>query len=488
VSRGPSPRSVLVVAAVAVTLAFWVRPPAASAFDPVKPLCTAAGLVSGIVGKACGLADHAGRILDAGKKLATGHLGSAAKSLLGTGSAAAQATRAVGLAAVGTWVIGGASFALRETARLMASTTNPDLASTWFSSAYWRMAAIAALLTLPFLFAAAVQALMRSDLALLARAALGYLPLSMLAVGIAAPVTTLLLASSDGMSAAISSAAGNSGGHFLERAGLQLAGLAAISRSPFIAFLVGLFTAAGTLTLWFELLMRDAAVYVIVLMLPVLFAALVWPARRVWAIRATELLVALILSKFAIVAVLALGGAALSHGAGGLAGLLAGLVLVMLGAFAPWALLRLLPLHELASGAVGSLRGEARPAMRAGTLSEIVADDGDHWIRSLHSRMSREAETTGGIAPSRGAARTEIEQLASAGQRTPDEAGPSAPGETLGPPATPDATAPAPAEALTAPAPAEAPAAPEPEILELGPEGRWCRFQPPSDEPPGDAA
>ena len=57
--------------------------------------------------------------------------------------------------------------------------------------------------------------------------------------------------------------------------------------------------------------MREAAVYVIVLMLPLAFAAMVWPARRIWAIRAIELLVALILSKFAIVAVLSLGGAAL---------------------------------------------------------------------------------------------------------------------------------------------------------------------------------
>ena len=46
-------------------------------------------------------------------------------------------------------------------------------------------------------------------------------------------------------------------------------------------------------------------------MLPLAFAALVWPARRIWAIRAVEVLVALILSKFVIVAVLSLGGAAL---------------------------------------------------------------------------------------------------------------------------------------------------------------------------------
>ena len=390
----PRAKALVALLVVSAGFAFSASPPPASALDLAKPLCSAAGLVSGIVGKLCTVAGHPGRIVDAGKKLVQGKLGGAAKVLIGDGTGGAAAgAKAIGLAAVGAWVIGGATFALRETAKVLSATTSPRLTSTWFSSAYWRMAAIAALLTVPFLCAAAIQAVMRSDLALLGRAALGYLPLSMLAVAIAAPLTALLLAASDQMSSVVSAAAGNAGGHFLDSAGLKIAGLATLARAPFFAFLVGLFTVAGTLTLWLELLMREAAVYVIVLMLPVVFAALVWPARRVWAIRATELLVALILSKFAIVAVLALGGAALDHGLGsGVAGLLAGLVLVLLGAFAPWALLRLLPLHELASGAVGSLRAETRPAIRAGQLSDAIAAEGDHWIQNLHTRMSRDID------------------------------------------------------------------------------------------------
>ena len=115
--------------------------------------------------------------------------------------------------------------------------------------------------------------------------------------------------------------------------------------------------------LWIELLMREAAVYVIVLMLPLAFAAMVWPARRIWAVRAVELLVALILSKFAIVAVLSLGGAAISSGAdgGSVSAVMTGAVLVLLAAFSPWALLRLIPLAELASGAAGTFRERGRP-------------------------------------------------------------------------------------------------------------------------------
>ncbi len=128
-------------------------------------------------------------------------------------------------------------------------------------------------------------------------------------------MTMLLLAASDEMSAIVSSASGHAGGSFLAHAGLAAGSIAAAAISPFVAFFVAVLTVAATVTLWLELLIREAAVYVIVLMLPLFFAALVWPARRIWAIRAVELLVALILSKFAIVAVLALGGAALDHAA-----------------------------------------------------------------------------------------------------------------------------------------------------------------------------
>jgi hypothetical protein len=107
-----------------------------------------------------------------------------------------------------------------------------------------------------------------------------------------------------------------------------------------------------------ELLMRAAAVYVVVLMLPLAFAAFVWPARRVWATRTVELLVSLILSKFAIVAVLSLAAAAFSQGTGGIGQVLVAMTLLLLATFAPWALMRILPFAELAAGAAGLLRAE----------------------------------------------------------------------------------------------------------------------------------
>jgi hypothetical protein len=343
---------------------------------------------------------NGGRFAQAGKQLLTGHVGTALKTAAGGGSAAKTATAALGLAAIGAWVIGGAKSALHETAKVLSETTTPQLRSSWFSSTYWRVAGIAAVLTLPFLFAAAIQALIRSDLALLARATFGYLPLSMLAVGIAAPLTMLLLAASDQMSAVVSSAAGNASVHFLDRASGALGGVTFVALSPFLAFLIGVFTVGAALTLWLELLVREAAMYVIVLMLPLAFAAMVWPARRIWAVRAVELLVALILSKFAIVAVLSLGGAAMTHSVehGSVSGVLAGGGLLLLSAFTPWVLLRLLPLTEIASEAAGSIRAHMKSARPVALSAVTSAQRGHEWARSATAEMARDALDLNGRA------------------------------------------------------------------------------------------
>jgi hypothetical protein len=380
--------------ALIVALVFVGLSGAASSAPASASVCGAVGWINGAAGKACGVITNGDKLVSAGKKLASGHLGGAAKTLLGGGGAGAgsKAVAIASLAAIGAWVTGGARVALTDTAKVLGETTDPRLGSTWFSATYWRMAAIAAVLTLPFLFAAAVQALLRSDLALLARAALGYLPLSLLAVGIAAPLATLLLAACDEMSAIVSSAAGHAGTHFLERLGTITGGLIVVARSPFLAFLVGLLTAGAAIALWIELLIREAAVYIVVLMMPLAFAALVWPARRVWTIRAVELLVALILSKFAIVAVLALGGAALDH-ASRPTGMLTGLVLIILGAFAPWALMRLLPLAEVAGGAAEQLRGGLSRAHRTFERSDEALSRAENWAGTLTAGMRREADS-----------------------------------------------------------------------------------------------
>jgi hypothetical protein len=417
-------RAAVVVTAV-VTVVAWSAPAPAAAASPAGVLCTLTGLVSGVVGKVCGLATHAGNVVGAGRQLLGGHVGGAIGALTG-GNAPRAAAATVGLAAIATAVVGGARYLLKATARVVGATTRPNLTSTWFSAAYWRMAAIATLLTLPFLFAAAVHALIRSDLALLARAAFGYLPLALLGVGVAAPLTMLLLSASDEMSALVASASGHAGATFLDRAGGLGGGVGLFGGDLFVSFFVALLTAAATIALWAELLIRDAAVYVVVLMLPLFFAAMVWPARRIWAVRAVELLVALILSKFVIVAVLTLGGAALGHTlVPGPASVLTGMTLVMLAAFSPWALMRLLPLQELAAAAAGGLRGGGLRNLPDRLGDADRASDAVQAPSPLdpHVSLAGEADVddTAGVASAGSADMDDTSQVASAGAADMDD-------------------------------------------------------------------
>jgi hypothetical protein len=381
------PLALTAVLAISAVLSL-ARPQPAAAFNILNPVCTVAGAVSGIAGKACKVAQNSGRILQAGKKLLGGHLGGAVKALTSTPAAGAtvRLASAAALVAFGGWIAGGAHAALQLVGHVISRSTRPQLRSTWFSSTYWRVAGIAALLTLPFLFAAAIQALLRSDLSLLLRAALGYLPLALLAVSVAAPLTMLLLSATDAMSGAVSAAAGHSASHFLARLTAGGASVSLLSKSPFLACFIAVLVVAVSVVLWLEMLVRDAAIYVVVLMLPLIFATLVWPGRRIWATRTAELLFALILSKFAIVAVLSLGGAA-----AGSAGLLdfgqltLGLVLVGLGATAPWVLMRLLPVTELAS----SLQGMRSTSQLSGphSLALDSAAAGHSWADALPALM-----------------------------------------------------------------------------------------------------
>ena len=331
----------------------------------------------GIAGKVCSGVTKAGSILSTGKTLLGDVFGG------GGGGVARKAMSAAVLAGIGLWAAHGAQAALREAAHVIGSATDPQLRSTWFSATYWRIAGLAALLTVPFLFAAAIQALIRTDLALLVRAAFGYLPLAMLGVSIAAPVTMLLLAASDQMSTTVSATAGDGGGKFLTLLGGAAADLSGFAGSTFLALILGIVIVCAATALTLELLVREAAVYVVVLMLPLAFAAMVWPARRVWAARIVELLVALILSKFVIVAVLTLAEGALGQlGSDGVGTVLAGMTLLLLAAFSPWVLLKLIPFAEVSAGIGGALAGErerfARYARRADGLdSSLIRSEAD---------------------------------------------------------------------------------------------------------------
>lgn len=275
------------------------------------------------------------------------------------GSATSSAAGGV-LSAIAGWVVGGATWLLDELGMVITSTTTVNVGATWFLPHYKLMITIAAIVAVPMLMLAAVQSLFQQNAGVLVRAAFVHLPLAALLTAAAVEIVQLALEVTDSLCRKVTTGTGGELDRTFHRIG------AVLSHEPlplptFVMTVGALFIVVGAFMLWLELLVRAAAIYAAVFFLPLALASLVWPAVSHWCRRLTETLVALVLSKFVIVAVLSLAVGAVSSD-DGFSTVLAGGALLLLAAFTPFTLVRLIPLVEV--GAVMQLEG-ARQRVRA---------------------------------------------------------------------------------------------------------------------------
>jgi len=299
-----------------------------------------------------------------------------------------------------TWVTEGATWLIGQVVTEIEKSTTPELSSAGFLSEYARMAQIAAALAAASALLAIVEALAQSSWALLARAFLVNMPLAFLATSVAFVVVQLLLVATDGMSHAIAAATQEHSRHFFQTAigdlskaggavregdptskvGLQGAGEVAVP--VFVTFLVAIIGAFAAFFVWVELLMRDAAVYVVALFLPLAFAASIWP-RWSGALRRTgELLVVVIGSKFVIVSIIAIAAGLVSEEGADVEHILAASARMLLACFAPFMLFRLVPFAEGAMAAAYGRRsagGVGGPMMVSGGAQMIRGRARSNW-------------------------------------------------------------------------------------------------------------
>ena len=284
--------------------------------------------------------------------------------------AAAEAGEFV-MRGVTAWVTNAAVWVAGKVGELIENTSSPDLRAGWFEGQYQAMLAIAGALALLMLMLAVIQSVIRQDIWMLIRAAFGYLPMAFIFAGVAIAATGLLVAITDDMSAAVVASLGTEQSDNL----LQAVGdayknaLDEDSGIPlFGVFLGAIILALGAFVLWLEMIIRDAAIYICVFFLPLTFVAMVWPATSRWARRLVELLIAIILAKFVIVSILTLATAAIANT--GVAEsdsttfeqMLAGSAILVLAAWSPFALLRMIPMMELAAASVVHQRSAVQSA------------------------------------------------------------------------------------------------------------------------------
>lgn len=288
----------------------------------------------------------------------------------GLGGAVAGLVARHALEAVNNWVASGAAWLVGQVGAVLASTGRPQLGPAWFGGHYQAMARLGVLVVVPLLLLSVIQAVARQDLGQLVRAVTVHLPLAILFTAVAVGLVQLGVAAVDAMSTMVSSGSGLDVQRFMH----QVAGTIQPSTPVvggaiplFVTFLAALVLAFGAFVLWLELIVRAAAIEVAVLFLPLALAGLVWPVTSRSARRLAETLAALVLAKLVVVAVLSLAADALVRGSGPSSGarVIDGTALLVLAAFSPFALLRLVPMLE--AGAIGHLEGAGRGMARRAT-------------------------------------------------------------------------------------------------------------------------
>jgi type IV secretion system protein TrbL len=290
------------------------------------------------------------------------------------------------------WVSEGAAWLIGEVVEGIEETTTPQLTAKGFVDQYAKMATIAALLGMAMLLLAVIEGVAQGNSAMLVRVVLVNLPLGFIATSVAYIVVQLLVVATDGLCEAITSATERNSQRFFEGAikglgnvsgaGSELAGgganptgeAAGKTAVPlFVTFLAAIIGAFAAFLVWIELIMRDAAVYVVALFLPFSLAASVWP-RWMGALRRTvELLLVVISSKFVIVSIIALAAGMLADPGEGVEPILAASALMLIACFAPFVLFKFVPFAEGAMTAAYSRRSAAGGGITALQVGSDVA-------------------------------------------------------------------------------------------------------------------
>lgn len=267
------------------------------------------------------------------------------------------------------WVSEGAAWLIGKVVKGIEETTTPQLTAKGFVSQYEKMATIAALLGMAMLLLAVLEGVAQGNSAMLLRVVLVNLPLGFLATSVAYLVVQLLLVATDGLCEAITSATERDGQRFFEGAikGLGNTGgelganptgeAAGKAAAPlFVTFLAAIIGAFAAFLVWLELIMRDAAVYVVALFMPFSLMAPIWPRWMGALRRSVELLLVLISSKFVIVSIIALAAGLLADPGEGVESILAASALMLMACFAPFVLFKFVPFAEGAMSAAYSRR------------------------------------------------------------------------------------------------------------------------------------
>jgi len=227
---------------------------------------------------------------------------------------------------------------------LFDSTTLVDVTRPEFIATYNVLFGVAIFLTLLFFCLQLVTGMIRRDPAALPRAGLG-MARAIIGSFLVVTVTGLLLQIVDQLTTGIVNAAGSSMQQMGDKLAALASGLTLISLpAPGVGAIVTIFLAglmiAATMMIWFSLLIRKALLLVAIVLAPIAFSGSAWEVTRGWFGKWASFVIALAISKLIVVVIFLVAISQLSApidlDLSSISEPVAGIVLLLVGSFAPY--------------------------------------------------------------------------------------------------------------------------------------------------------
>lgn len=237
-----------------------------------------------------------------------------------------------------------AGWFLGKLATVITATTEVDMTNDGFLQLYATMFGLAAVLTLIRVLVSVLTNVARGQGMEAVKAATGYYIAAVVIGAFAPAVVYVLLQLSDGLTKAVTLNTTDDTARFLTGVAKTMAVLPD-SVGAATVLLVALLMVVCALVLWLELLLRAAAIYAVTLFAAPVASGLVnrntWGSVRRWV----HFLIALILAKPAVAAVLALAATLAAHGgtADNFSSVLVAVALLMMAIFATALLFKFIP-------------------------------------------------------------------------------------------------------------------------------------------------
>lgn len=255
------------------------------------------------------------------------------------------------------------------------ASTKVDLVGGWFtseagSSVTTMTSVIAGSLVLVFLFLSLIRAMAAGEFSSMWRAALIDVPAAFLATALTVVVASALLAMVDEASASLL----GEDGEQLAAFGNSLADVDQLTLAGLLGILFGLLFIVGAVLVWIQLLVRAALIYILIAFAPITWVTRAYPGTRSIAKRGVEVGIALIISKFVMAISFRLGAEAMAssgaaEGEADLAAMLVGASIMLMTAFMPWMIFKVIPAVESAPSAAGPQGAAIGAAMVGGGLA-----------------------------------------------------------------------------------------------------------------------